>query len=143
MEPNPTTGNDDAHSVTPTTGNDVTTDITANDDGSVEATQLYSQRHSSNNQPIEADTEVEVKDMKPSNRQSQQKQTTELHDEIAAPNCGSTPVADVSDADNAEYYTVEKVSKKRMMGGKPYYLVYWQEGGSSWECEEILNELAL
>jgi hypothetical protein len=67
----------------------------------------------------------------------------ESQKEVAAPNGGSTPEADETEAENAEYYTVKKVTKKRMIGGKPYYLVYWQEGGSSWECEENLNELAL
>jgi hypothetical protein len=45
--------------------------------------------------------------------------------------------------ETAKYCTSDKVTLKRMIVGMPYHLVYWPEDGSSWECEENLNKLAL
>jgi hypothetical protein len=139
VESNANTSNADAHSITPTTGNDVQTV----DSDSIDATQSYSQRQSSNGQSNENETAVKLGNVMPENTQMQQNSISDSQNKVAAPNGGSTPEADETEAENAEYYTVKKVTKKRMIGGKPYYLVYWQEGGSSWECEENLNELAL
>jgi hypothetical protein len=143
VAPNASISNADAHSITPTTGNDVQTEATVSDSDSIDATQSYSQRQSSNGQSTENEIEIKLGNVTPENTQMQQNSISDSQNKVAAPNGGSTPEADAPDAENAEYYTVKKVTKKRMIGGKPYYLVYWHEGGSSWECEENLNELAL
>ena len=143
LERNDNIGNADAHSTTPTTGNDVPSEANESESDSLDATQSHSQRQSSTGPSHESETEVKTIDVRPDNSQTPQNLASESRNEVAAPNGGGTPEADAPDPENTEYYTVEKVTKKRMIGGKPYYLVYWQEGGSSWECEENLNELAL